>query len=602
MLIHYYSKYHEIKIVAVRTAIVSPTTRKHNNSSRIRRFPLLLLQLFTFVFLLLLFNVYYDYPGYNPIDVLFSYHHVNAFRMIAPLFSSTSSSCCHQYNDKAATYMTKEQQQQHNRLFHESLSRSVQQQRHPMSLGMYSSYMYDQKDTKRNMYHYQTSLFMSIINTTIAATNNDENNNNDSLKTVVEISPKKNNNINTTKIDIILSLLTNCFPLFVILSALFGIYIPNALLWVNHGNIITYMLAFVMFGTGVTLEFSDFSDIIKKNFNTIPLGVACQFIIMPFTAYIVGRILLYPIAQTISGVGSGISTSRIGNELFLGLILVGCSPGGTASNLVSLIAKANVALSVLLTSVSTIMAVFMTPFSIKLLLSLLPKTITSIPTVITTKTVITKAVATTTAQTMISPTISVSGLALCIATAKVVLGPALFGMLFKKYTSTKITNTISRFTPFASVLLVSLICGGVVSQNSIMLSTSTTTLLPIIILSVLLLHTIGFIGGYMIPKYIFGYKEQISRTISIEVGMQNSALAIVLAKSIGAHPLACLPGALSATVHSCLGSLLAAIWRLKDNYTANNSNHDGGTNNHIHTIQEYKESNMNDGPEVEFSI
>ena len=121
--------------------------------------------------------------------------------------------------------------------------------------------------------------------------------------------------------------------------------------------------------------------------------------------------------------------------------------------------------------------------------------------------------------------------------------------------------------PFASVVLVSLICGGVVAQNvSSVLSVggAGTELLPKIIGSVLLLHSIGFFMGYMVPRMGLGYPERTSRTISIEVGMQNSALAVVLARAIGAHPLASLPGALSATAHSCLGSILAALWRLGD--------------------------------------
>lgn len=77
-------------------------------------------------------------------------------------------------------------------------------------------------------------------------------------------------------------------------------------------------------------------------------------------------------------------------------------------------------------------------------------------------------------------------------------------------------------------------------------------------------HSLGFAAGYIVPKYTLGFSEQTARTISIETGMQNSALAVVLAKSIGADPLSYLPGALSATAHSCLGSALAAFWRMVD--------------------------------------
>ena len=75
--------------------------------------------------------------------------------------------------------------------------------------------------------------------------------------------------------------------------------------------------------------------------------------------------------------------------------------------------------------------------------------------------------------------------------------------------------------------------------------------------------------GFVIPRYAFRYSKKTSRTISIETGMQNSALAVVLARSVGADPLASLPGAISATVHSCIGSLLAAVWRFKDSRSEN---------------------------------
>ena len=89
-------------------------------------------------------------------------------------------------------------------------------------------------------------------------------------------------------------------------------------------------------------------------------------------------------------------------------------------------------------------------------------------------------------------------------------------------------------------------------------------LIPLIVSSVLGLHTVGFLAGYLVPRKAFGFGERTSRTISIETGMQNSALAVVLARSIGAPSIASLPGALSATAHSCMGSVLAAYWRGAD--------------------------------------
>ena len=289
----------------------------------------------------------------------------------------------------------------------------------------------------------------------------------------------------------------------------------------------------------MTLEKSDFSQILtnEKQRKSIPIGVLCQFMLMPLSASIIGRALLLPYHDPSTMV-------HLGKHLFLGLVLVGCSPGGTASNLVSLIAGADVALSVLLTTCSTILASVVTPLLTKFI---------------------------------VGSAIPVSGKALMIATAKVVLLPVALGVFLNEYFP-KLCQQVSRWTPFASVVLVSLICGGVVSNNAAMWTTTGSaaaaaavggggallSLPMLILLAVVLTHALGFTAGYLVPKKVFGLTERTARTISIETGMQNSALAVVLAKSIGADPLSYLPGALSATAHSCIGSGLAAFWRLID--------------------------------------
>ncbi|KAL7438497.1 hypothetical protein ACHAXM_006270 [Skeletonema potamos] len=344
-----------------------------------------------------------------------------------------------------------------------------------------------------------------------------------------------NNNVTNTaspsKIDQILSRLTSLFPLFVLGSSITGSIIPSTLNWVNNGNIISAMLAGVMLGTGMTLEKSDFATILtnKQQRKSIPIGVLCQFMLMPLSASIIGRTFLLPYHDPTT-------MAHLGKHLFLGLVLVGCSPGGTASNLVSLIAGADVALSVLLTTCSTVLASVVTPLLTKLI---------------------------------VGSAIPVSGMTLCIATAKVVLIPVGLGVALNEYCP-KLCQQVSRWTPFASVLLVSLICGGVVSNNASMWKGAATmgggvlSLPLLILLAVIFTHTLGFASGYFVPKKVFGLSERTARTISIETGMQNSALAVVLAKSIGADPLSYLPGALSATAHSCLGSGLAAFWRMMD--------------------------------------
>ena len=322
------------------------------------------------------------------------------------------------------------------------------------------------------------------------------------------------------KLDNILSQLTCGFPIFVLFSAILGTYKPNTLLWVNQGKLISVMLASVMCGTGLTLQKKDFQTI---SYQAVILGVLCQFLIMPFSAWSIGQLVLR-------------QGTKEASALFLGLCLVGSSPGGTASNLVALIAQADVALSVVLTTCSTLLAVGVTPWLVKLLVG------------------------------GASSAVQVSAVTLIEATARVVLLPVLFGMFLQQKLPKAFSRFLARFTPFASVLLVSLICGGVVSENSSLLRQGGVVgpLSVVLMGSVTMLHSLGFFLGYFVPKLIFQQDRKTARTISIEVGMQNSALAVVLARSmVDSHPLASLPGALSATVHSCIGSLLAAIWRIQ---------------------------------------
>jgi BASS family bile acid:Na+ symporter len=323
---------------------------------------------------------------------------------------------------------------------------------------------------------------------------------------------------------------------------------------VNQGNLISILLALVMIAMGMTLESKDFTALFSQRSHDdaqskraswtrmISVGVACQYGIMPLAAWAVGHAFLLPSLASIPSQPQDVA-------LFLGLILVGSAPGGTASNLVALIAGADVALSVILTAISTVLASFVTPLMVQLL---------------------------------VGKTILIQGQALCIATAQVVLLPVVLGMILKAQLPT-LARFVSRFASFASVLFVSLICGGVVSSHADLIqqslfSTSTGSsqlsshsLLPRILICVCTLHTLGFFMGYIIPRFVIRLDEKTARTMSVETGMQNSALAVVLAKSVGADPIACLPGAFSATVHRCLGSLLAVYWRWKDRKEKNKS-------------------------------
>jgi BASS family bile acid:Na+ symporter len=149
---------------------------------------------------------------------------------------------------------------------------------------------------------------------------------------------------------------------------------------------------------------------------------------------------------------------------------------------------------------------------------------------------------------------------LIMSTLQVVLAPVALGLLINTKLP-KLSSAVSEFTPFMSVLFVSLICGSISAANSgIQLAVPKIKLLGAIIA----LHSAGFLFGYTISK-LMGASEPKARTISIETGMQNSALASVLAAHFPSPQLTALPGCISATTHSLIGSCLASLWRWSSN-------------------------------------
>jgi BASS family bile acid:Na+ symporter len=207
----------------------------------------------------------------------------------------------------------------------------------------------------------------------------------------------------------------------------------------------------------------------------------------------------------------------------VGLILVACCPGGTASNVVTYLARANVALSVVMTMCSTLAAVIMTPLL---------------------------------TGWLAGAYVPVDALGIFLTTAQVVLAPLLLGLLLH-HKAPRLTEFMLPVGPIISVLLISLIVASIIGQNADAIFTHG----PQLLLAVTLLHSGGFVFGYALAR-VMGCDLATARTISIEVGMQNSGLGAVLAKTrFAAEPLTAVPSALSSVCHSLLGSLLAAWWR-----------------------------------------
>ena len=302
-----------------------------------------------------------------------------------------------------------------------------------------------------------------------------------------------------------LTTLTNAFPLWVLAGAALGMTAPSTVTWFK-GEMITNALAFTMLGMGLTLELDDFFDAVRRP-KQVALGVALQYTIMPTLGFLIGK--AFPVHPSVA----------------VGLILVGCCPGGTASNVVTYLGKANVALSVVLTTASTFLASFMTPLMTK---------------------------------TLAGTIVPVDAAGLARSTASVVLLPVLGGLLMKRF-APSLVRVLAPFCPLVAVVTVALICASIIGSSS----TAIVAAGPALLGAVATLHSLGFAAGYFASKGL-GFAEKDRRTVSIEVGMQNSALGVVLATAHFADPLVAVPCAISATVHSCVGSLVAGAWRLRD--------------------------------------
>ena len=296
---------------------------------------------------------------------------------------------------------------------------------------------------------------------------------------------------------------TLLFPLWTLLGAGLALIHPPLFTWFR-GPLITLGLGVIMLGMGLGLRPEDFLRVAGRP-RPLVLGVVAQFVVMPSLA---------------AGIAAALNLST---PLAVGLILVGCCPGGTASNVVALIGRADVALSVVMTTISTVAAVVLTPNLTELLAS---------------------------------QYVPVDGWALLRSVLQVVIVPLSLGVLLKKGLP-RIAGRVQPVMPPLAVIAIVLIVASVVgSQTSALVEQG-----PLLLLACLLLHGGGFLLGWLLPL-VTGERASVCRTISIEVGMQNSGLAVVLARSGGfASPLTALPGAVSAVIHCLIGSALAAFWR-----------------------------------------
>ncbi|MCA0993001.1 bile acid:sodium symporter family protein [Pseudalkalibacillus hwajinpoensis] len=291
----------------------------------------------------------------------------------------------------------------------------------------------------------------------------------------------------------------NTFAIWVLLFAVLGFLYPEGFTWIT--SYITILLGIIMFGMGMTLSTNDFKEIVKQP-KSVAIGVAAQFIIMPLLAYALAVVF------------------RLPAEVAVGVILVGCCPGGTASNVITYLSKGNTALSVAITAVSTLLAPLLTPALVLL---------------------------------FASQWLPVSAGDLFLSIFQMVVIPITLGVIVKLIFKEKVAESVKAL-PLVSVISIVAIVAAVVGASKDRIAET-----GLLIFSIVILHNLlGLMIGYFLAK-LFRLNERDQRAISIEVGMQNSGLGAALA---AAHfnPIAAVPSAIFSVWHNISGPILATIW------------------------------------------
>ncbi|MDO4942923.1 MAG: bile acid:sodium symporter family protein [Lachnospiraceae bacterium] len=312
--------------------------------------------------------------------------------------------------------------------------------------------------------------------------------------------------------------LSNDTSIVVIAIAVITFFVPQLMAWVNHslfidpvGNKFTnqsIILGIIMFSMGLTLTTQDFKILAKRPLD-ICIGAIAQYFIMPFLAFFLTKLLHLP------------------NAIALGLILVGCCPGGVSSNIMSYLCGGDVAFSVGMTTVSTLLSPVMTPLMVSLLAS--------------------------------GAKISIKGLPMFVSIIETVIVPIAIGFVLNHVLNeNKTFQELQKVMPGVAVLGLACVVGGVISSQGANFFASGV----VIFAAVLLHNSLGYLLGYGAGK-LTGMNTAKKRTISIEVGMQNAGLATNLATTsaqFASTPESAVICAVSCVWHSISGTLLAGLF------------------------------------------
>lgn len=304
------------------------------------------------------------------------------------------------------------------------------------------------------------------------------------------------------RISQISAFLSKYIGVIIILLSVVAFFKPSGFAWATSYT--SWFLGVAMFGMGLTISGKDFQIVFTRP-KEVLIGCVAQYTIMPLAAWLLATVMDLPA------------------DLALGVILVGCCPGGTASNVITYIAGGDVALSVGMTTVSTLIAPLLTPALVYLLGG---------------------------------AWVEVSFLSMVVSVVKVVLVPVLLGIaihtLFGEF-----IQKISGILPLVSVVSIVMIIAGIVANNAEKLLSCGALVLLVVVLH----NGIGLLLGLGAGK-LLGSSYEKETAIAIEVAMQNSGLAVSLAAAnFAANPLATLPGAIFSVWHNISGSIFASLRR-----------------------------------------
>ena len=338
-------------------------------------------------------------------------------------------------------------------------------------------------------------------------------------------------------INRVADLLNKNLALLAILTAVFALLVPS--FWVGLAgsvsinfawapvlgtyfpkmNFVNLLLGVIMFGMGMTLRAEDFALILRRPRDVL-IGIFSQYICMAGFGWLVAKLLSF----------TGIGGPEVCAQIAVGLVLLGCVPGGTASNVMTFLAHGDVPLSVTITMCTTLLAPALTP---------------------------------TLTLALAGQWIEVNFWSMFFSIVMVVLLPIIFGLIIHAFAGKKIEQ-FKKVLVLVSTLCILLVIGMCVGPNQSSFTQNGFAIVGVTALAVLVHHVLGLVAGYGIAK-LFHFNEEKTRALSLEVGLQNSGLSCTLANSAFPGTLAILPCVLATVIHQVVGPIVANLFAARDN-------------------------------------